>query len=224
MMEPTWPKDISPTEHANRVQRFIVQQRDQGRSYTDFEIMATVAQRAMEHQECYNARSNKATQSAQMAAQYEDFKDVQLIDGDHPHLFATLLETWHQVNRQQQINMMNEPSIRKFDRGNRNNSRPPDRDPNKPKVLCPCCLCHGHDVEKGSVCWMGAQVENVLKYNKEHPAQAKQNMENFKTALNPATIKKMQIRFPEEFQGIKPDSMEMLEAAVELFEMFQSTE
>jgi hypothetical protein len=81
--------------------------------------MATVAQGAMEHQEHHNAGSNKATQLVQMAAQHEDFKDVQLIDSDHPHLFAALLETWHQVNRQQQINMMNEPSITKFDRGNR---------------------------------------------------------------------------------------------------------
>ncbi len=227
MMEPTWPKDISPTEYANRIQRFIVQQENQGRMYTDFEIMATMAQRAMEHQEYYNAGSNKAAQLVQMAAQYEDFKDVQYIDGDHPHLFATSLETWHQSTRQPQINTTSEPSIRKFERGNRNNSRPPrdgDRDPNKPKMLCPCCLRHGHDVEKGSVCWMGAQVENVLKYNKEHPEQSKRNMENFKTAINPVTIKKMQIRFPEEFEGIEPDSMEMLDAAVELFEMFQGTE
>ena len=71
---------------------------------------------------------------------------------------------------------------------------------------------------------MGAQVENVLKCNKDNPAQAKQNMENFKAALNPATSKKMQLRFPEEFQGTEPDSIEMLEAAVELFEMFQGTE
>ena len=68
---------------------------------------------------------------------------------------------------------------------------------------------------------MGAQVENVLKYNKDNPLQAKQNMENFKTALNPATIKKMQLRFPDEFKEIEPDSLEMLEHAVELFEMFQ---
>ena len=68
---------------------------------------------------------------------------------------------------------------------------------------------------------MGAQVENVLKYNKDNPLQAKQNMENFKTALNPATIKKMQLRFPDEFKEIEPDSLEMLEHAVELFEMSQ---
>ena len=71
---------------------------------------------------------------------------------------------------------------------------------------------------------MGAQVENVLKCNKENPIQAKQNMDNFKTALNPATIKKMQLQFPEEFQDTEPDSLEMLEAAVELFEMLQLNE
>jgi hypothetical protein len=71
---------------------------------------------------------------------------------------------------------------------------------------------------------MGAQVENVLKYNKENPTQAKQNMENFKTALNPITIAKMQLRFPEEFRDIEPDSLQMLEAAVELFELFQTKE
>ena len=71
---------------------------------------------------------------------------------------------------------------------------------------------------------MGAQVENVLKYNKENPIQAKKNMENLKTALNPATIKKMQLRFPDEFREIEPDSLEMLEHAVELFEMFQRDE
>jgi hypothetical protein len=49
-------------------------------------------------------------------------------------------------------------------------------------------------------------------------------MENFKTALNPATIKKMQLRFPDEFKEIEPDSLEMLEHAVELFEMFQRDE
>lgn len=40
-------------------------------------------------------------------------------------------------------------------------------------------------------------------------------------ALNLATIKKMQlIRHPaEEFQGVKPDSKEMIKAAVELFKM-----
>ena len=53
---------------------------------------------------------------------------------------------------------------------------------------------------------MGAQVENVLKYNKENSVQAQKNMDNVKAALNPATIKKMQIRFPEEFKDIEADS------------------
>ena len=60
-----------------------------------------------------------------------------------------------------------------------------------------------------------------MKYNKENPIQAQENIDNFKAALNPATIKKMQIRFPEEFKDIEADSQEILEAAVELFEMFQ---
>ena len=68
---------------------------------------------------------------------------------------------------------------------------------------------------------MGAQVENVIEYNKEFPAAAKQNMINFKKALNPITIAKMQLRFPDEFRGIEPDSVEMIETAVEIFELFQ---
>ena len=71
---------------------------------------------------------------------------------------------------------------------------------------------------------VGAQVENVLKYNKANPLQAKKNMENFKTALNPATIKKMPLRFPDKFKEIEPDSLKMPEHAVELFEMFQRDE
>jgi hypothetical protein len=71
---------------------------------------------------------------------------------------------------------------------------------------------------------MGAQVENVLKHDEDHQEQAKKNMENFKTALNPVTVRKMQLRFPAEFEGVEPDSTEMIEAAVELFEMFQDTE
>jgi hypothetical protein len=157
---------------------------------------------------------------------------------DSPHFFATLLETYHQGNQQHHISMMNtdrDPSINKFDRndrnntntnGNRNRNRPPrenDRD-GKPREIYPCCLRHGHNVEKGSVCWMGAQVENVIKYNKDNPEQAKKNIENFKAALNPLTISKMQLRFPEEFKNIEPDSVEMLEAAVELFELFQTNE
>ena len=60
--------------------------------------------------------------------------------------------------------------------------------------------------KKSRVCCMGAQVENVLKYNKENSVQAQKNMDNVKAALNPATIKKMQIRFPEEFKDIEADS------------------
>jgi hypothetical protein len=232
-MELMWPKGVTPTEYANTLQRFIKQQSRLGRKYCDFEIAATMAQRSMEHQEHYNAGSNRAAQLVQMATNYEDFVDVELADGDNPHLFATLLETYYQGTHQQQINMINgnfSPSINKFERdtqgGGRNGNRPPLRDGDKPKPqeLCPCCLRHGHNVEKGSACWMGSQVENVLKYNKDHPEQAKKNMENFKTALNPVTIRKMQLQFPAEFKGVEPDSGEMIEAAVELFEMFQDTE
>jgi hypothetical protein len=242
-MEPLWPKGVTPTEYANTLQTYVKQQDTLGRKYCDFEIAATIAQRAMEHQEYYNVGSNRATQLVQMAAQYEDFKDIEMTREDSPHLFAALLETYHQNNQQHHISMMNsntDPSIHKFERNNdssntsgydrnnngRNRNRAPrqgDRD-GKPREICPCCLRHGHNVEKGSVCWMGAQVENVIKYNKDNPEQALKNMENFKTALNPATIAKMQLRFPDEFRDIEPHSLEMLEAAVELFEIFQTTE
>ena len=154
---------------------------------------------------------------------------------DNPHAFATLLETYQQDTHKHHVNMMHgylDPSINKFEQTTqpgRNRNRTPKEDnsdgkPRPPRELCPCCLRHGHNIEKGSVCWMGAQVENVIKYNKDNPIQSKQNMVNFKTALNPATIAKMQLRFPEEFKNIEPDSLEMLEAAVELFELFQTKE
>jgi hypothetical protein len=238
-MEPNWPNGMKPTEYANRLQTYIKQQGTLGRHYCDFEIAVTIAQRAMEHHEYYNVGSDRATQLVQMATNYEDFKDIEMTRDNSPRLFATLLETYHQGNQQHHIEMLNgdmDSSIRKFDHndrgntninGNRNRNRPPrggDRE-GKPRELCPCCLRHGHNVEKGSVCWMGAQVQNVIKYNQDNPEQAKKNMDNFKAALNPATtIAKMQLRFPEEFQNIEPDSLEMLEAAVELFEIFQTNE
>ena len=231
-MEPTWPKGVTPTEYANTLQTYIKQQETLGRTYCDFEIASTIAQRAMEHQEYYNVGSNRATQLVQMAANVEDFKDITMKFEDSPHVFATMLETYHQGSQQHQVNMLNgpsEPYINKFERNHNTgrNNRPPrdgDKDKNKPRETCPCCLRHGHNVEKGSVCWMSAQVENILKYNKEHPTRAKENMDNFKTALNPITIAKMQLRFPEEFRDIDPDSLEMLEVAVEIFEMFQPEE
>jgi hypothetical protein len=39
-----------------------------------------------------------------------------------------------------------------------------------------------------------------------------------------ATIAKMQLRFPDEFKNIEPDSVEMPEAAAEPSELFQSHE
>jgi hypothetical protein len=79
-------------------------------------------------------------------------------------------------------------------------------------------------MEKGSVCWMGAQVENVIECNKANPAQGKKNRENFKTILNPAVIAKLQAKYPENFRNIEPDSIDMLEAAAELFELFHTHE
>ena len=217
-------------EYANTLQTYIKQQTTLGRTYCDFEIASTMAQRAMEHQEFYNVGSHRISQLVQMAANVEDFKDIKMGYEESPHLFATLLETYQQQGNHH-INMMMQsgqfdPAIRKLDRNGRpgKGNRPQrdgERDKTKPRELCPCCLRHGHNVEKGSVCWMGAQVENVLKYNKENPTRALENMENFKSALNPATIKNMQIRFPDEFKDIEPDSTEMVELAVEFFEIFQ---
>ncbi len=156
-----------------------------------------------------------------------------LNEDDKPQVFATTLETYHQGNQQHQVNMMStkqpELSINKFERGNqagRTNNRTPrgGAHDGKPRELCPCCLRPGHNIEKGRACWMGAQVENVLKYNKDNPEQAKQNTENFKKALNPATIAKMIAFFPKEFENIEPDSLEMLEAAVAVFEIFENDE
>ena len=240
-MEPAWPPGVTPTEYANTLCTYVKQQETLGRKYCDFEIASTIAQRAMEHQEYYNVGSNRTTQLVQMAANHEEFQDITMTSDDNPHAFATILETYQQGTQQHHVNLMNgyiDPSIRKFERNNqfernnhsaRNRSRAPreenrDGKPREPRELCPCCLRHGHNVEKGSVCWMGAQVENVIKYNKDNPIQAKQNMLNFKTALNPVTIAKMQLRFPGEFQNIEPDSLEVLEAAVELFELFQNKE
>ena len=229
-MEPLWPTGMTPTEYANSMRNYIDQQALFGRSFCDFEIAATIVQRACEHHEYYSMASNRLSLLVQMAANYDDFKDIPLDEADAPMGFATLLENYYQNSQEHRVNTMTDGganlSINKFERSNQAGRRPPRegaRD-GKPRELCPCCLRHGHNVEKGSVCWMGAQVENVLKYNKDNPLQAKKNMENFKTALNPATIKKMQLRFPAEFEEIEPDSLEMLEHAVELFEMFQRDE
>ena len=216
------------------MRNYIDQQALFGRTFCDFEIASTIVQRALEHHEYYSMASNRISLLVQMAANYHDFKDIPLNEADAPMGFATLLENYYQNGQEHRVKMMTDGStnlpINKFERSNQarhSNNRPPRegaRD-GKPRELCPCCLRHGHNVEKGSVCWMGVQVvENVLKYNKENPLQAKKNMENFKTALNPATIKKMQLRFPDEFKEIEPDSLEMLEHAVELFEMFQRDE
>jgi hypothetical protein len=231
-MEPAWTLGMTPMEYANTLQTCIKRQENLGRTCGDFQIISTMAQRAMEHAACYDVGSNRVTQLVQMAANYEDFKDIVMTHEDSPHSFATMLESHSHTNQQRQINMMStafEPSINKFERNTgRNgtgarNARDNDKD-RKPREPCPCCLRHGHNIEKGSACWMGAQTENVLKYNKDNPERAKENMKIFKTALNPATIAKMQLRFPNEFRGLELDSSEMLEAAVSVFEIFHRTE
>jgi hypothetical protein len=156
-------------------------------------------------------------------------------EDDDPHLFATALES-HPPGQENYVKAMEQnhkdPSMRKFERGgncsgrdNRDGARGDgNRGDGKPKELCPCCLRRGHDMEKGSVCWMGGQVENVIEHNKANPAQAKKNRENFKTILNPAVIAKLQAKYPENFRNIEPDSIDMLEAAAELFELFHTHE
>jgi hypothetical protein len=180
-MEPTWPKGLTPTAYANKLHAHIQQQQNFGRRFCDFEIAATMAQRAMEHHEYYNVASTRTTQLIQIATKYDNFQEIRMREEeDKPHVFATMLENYKQESQQHKVNMMAtgfDPSINKFERGNQNrrsNNRTPregDRD-GKPKEICPCCLRRGHNVEKGSVCWMGAQVENVLTYNKENPIQA----------------------------------------------------
>jgi hypothetical protein len=173
-MEPTWPKGLTPTAHANKSHACIQQQQNFGRRFCDFEIAATMAQRAMEHHEHHNVASTRATQLVQIATKYDNFQEIRMREEeDKPHVFATMLENYKQESQQHQVNVMAtgfDPSINKFERGNQNgrsNNRTPregDRD-GEPKETCPCCLRRGHNVEKGSACWMGAQVENVLTCN-----------------------------------------------------------
>jgi hypothetical protein len=231
-MEPAWPLGVTPTAYVNKLQEHTKQQARSGRFFCDFEIASTLAERAMEHPEFFNIASQRVAALINMAANYDDFHDIPLHDNDVPTQFATTLENYQQRSRENQIKSMEtgliDPTIRKFERGNtqaRNGNRGAPRDntrdrDGKPRELCPCCLRHGHNVEKGSVCWMGAQVENVLTYNKDHPLIATENMKNFKTALNPATIKRILAQFPEKFLDMEPDSIEILEAAVDLFSVF----
>jgi hypothetical protein len=234
-MEPSWPKDLTPTEHANKLKSYNAQQAKYNRNHCDFELAAAFTRRAMEHHECYNVASMRRAELAQRAREHNNFSNVPTLPDDNLHMFATTLEL-HPPGQQNCINMMDQhqtdPSIRKFERGGNcpgRNTRPTRegtrgegaRGDGKPKETCPCCLHQGHSLEKGSVCWMGAQVENMIKHNKDNPIQAKQNMENIKLALNPATIAKMQAQFLDDFQNVEPDSAEMMEAAaVELFKMF----
>jgi hypothetical protein len=232
-MEPSWPPGVTPTAYVNKLQAYTKQQARSGRFFCDFEIASTLAERAMEHHEFYNVASQRVAVLINMAANYDDFQDITLPENDVPTQFATTLESYQQRSRENHIKSMEagviDPTIRKFERntsnqarnGNRGAPRDNTRDRDgKPRELCPCCLRHGHNVEKGSVCWMGAQVENVLVYNKEHPLVAAENMKNFKTALNPATIKRIIAQFPEQFQDMEPDSLEIIEAAVDLFSVF----
>ena len=58
-MEPTWPKGVTPTEYANKLRNYIDQQANYGRTFCNFEIASTIAQRAMEDPEYYNFASNR---------------------------------------------------------------------------------------------------------------------------------------------------------------------
>jgi hypothetical protein len=158
----------------------------------------------MEHHEFCNVASQRVAVLINMAANYDDFQDVTLPENGVPAQFVTTLESCQQRSRENHIKSMEagaiDPTIRKFERNTSNQARngdqlaprdnARDRD-GKPQEPCPCRLRHGHNVENGSVCWMGAQAENVLAHNKEHPLVAAENMKNFKTALNPATIKRI---------------------------------
>ena len=157
-MEPTWPKGVTPTEYANTLRNYIDQQVNYGRTFCDFEIASTIAQRAMEHHEYYHFASNRVAHLVQMATGFDNFQEIILDESEAPIGFATLLESYHQNSSQHQVNMLNGSLfINKFERGGNNgrgNSRPPrdgTRD-SKPRELCPCCLRHGHNVEKCSVC------------------------------------------------------------------------
>jgi hypothetical protein len=187
----------------------------------------------MEHPEHCNVASMRNAKLVKRAREHGNFSNVPMSEDDDPHLFATALES-HPPGQENYVKAMEQnhmdPSTRKFEQGgnysgrtNRDGARgDSDRGDGKPKELCPCCLRRrGHNIEKGSVCWMGAQVENVIEHNKANPAQAKKNnRENFKTTLNPAVIAKLQAKCPENFRNIEPDSIDMLEAAVELFKLF----
>jgi hypothetical protein len=238
-MEPLWPKSMAPTEYANILKTYIEQQVALGRYYCDFEIAATMAQRAMEHPEYFSVGSNRAQQLIHMARDYDEFRDIVMAAEDNPHAFATVLETYQQEHQTNHISMMEgtfNPSINKFAAyggqssayGGQNRNRTSyskDKDgktrDGAPREICPCCLRRGHNLEKGSVCWLAAQVTNIVKYIKDQPEKAQKNLDDFNKAQHPVTIAKMQVRFPEEFRNMEPDSDEMVQAAVDLFEMFQ---
>jgi hypothetical protein len=238
-MEPLWTKSMAPTEYANILKTYIEQQAALGRYYCDFEIAATMAQRAMEHPEYFSVGSNRAQQLIHMARDYDEFREIVMAAEDNPHAFATVLETYQQEHQTNHISMMEgtfNPSINKFaayggqsasyggQNRNRNSySRDKEGKPKDgaPREICPCCLRRGHNLEKGSVCWLAAQVTNIVKYIKDQPEKAQKNLDDFNKAQHPITIAKMQVRFPEEFRNMEPDSDEMVQAAVDLFEMFQ---
>lgn len=69
---------------------------------------------------------------------------------------------------------------------------------------------------------MGHNIEK----NKENPEKAKEKIcGQLQDCTEPtATIANMQLRFPEEFRGLEPDSLEMLEAAAVSVYLKSSTE
>ena len=121
-MEPLWPKGMTPNEYANSMRNYIDQQALFGRTFCDFEIASTIVQRALEHHKYYSMASNRISLLVQMAANYDDFKDIPLNEADTPMGFATLLENYPQNSYEHRVNMMTEGnmklSINKFERNN----------------------------------------------------------------------------------------------------------
>ena len=105
-MEPLWPKGMTPTEYANSMRNYIDQQGLFGRTFCDFEIASTIVLRASEHPEYYSMASNRISLLVQMAANYDDFKDIPLNEADAPMGFATLLENYYQNGQEHRVNMM----------------------------------------------------------------------------------------------------------------------
>ena len=121
-MEPLWPKGMTPNEYANSMRNYIDQQALFGRTFCAFGIASTIVQRALERHEYCSMASNRMSLLVQMAANYDDFKDIPLNEADAPMGFATLLENYHQNGQEHRVNMVTEGnmnlSIKIFERNN----------------------------------------------------------------------------------------------------------